>query len=33
MSSSDDELMQAGDHRDWDAIRSWAEGLVPLLVG
>jgi menaquinone-dependent protoporphyrinogen oxidase len=22
-----------GDHRDWNAIRSWAEGLPPLLAG
>jgi hypothetical protein len=21
-----------GDHRDWDAIRAWAEELAPLLV-
>jgi len=21
-----------GDHRDWDAIRAWAEGLLPTLL-
>ena len=24
---------QEGDHRDWNAIRAWAAGLVPLLAG
>ena len=26
-------VWKEGDHRDWNAIRSWAEGLYPVLVG
>jgi len=26
-------IWKAGDHRDWNAIRLWAESLRPLLVG
>jgi hypothetical protein len=25
-------LWKEGDHRDWNAIRSWAESLRPLLI-
>jgi len=25
-------IWKKGDHRDWNAIRTWAEGLRPLLL-
>lgn len=26
-------VWKEGDHRDWEAVRAWAENLVPLLLG